>query len=66
MVGLVEETDPVRAKQVYADFNDYLLDESWNIVVATNLPRIAATARVHGLAYTVVEVMTASDAWIEA
>jgi hypothetical protein len=64
MTGFVTET--VRAKQYYSDFNDYLLDEAWNIVIATNVPRTIATAKVHGLRYNMVEMFVQSDAWLSA
>jgi peptide/nickel transport system substrate-binding protein len=66
MTGFVTETDQVRAKQYYSDFNDYLLDEAWNIVIATNVPREIATGKVHDLRYNMVEMFVQSDAWLSA
>ena len=43
------ETDPAKAKQAYAAWNDYVLDQSFIIDIATLLPRLATTARVHGV-----------------
>jgi len=58
------ETDPARAKQAYAAYTDYLLDQSFTIGVATLLPRIAMTARVQGVKYDMAYILSATEAWL--
>jgi peptide/nickel transport system substrate-binding protein len=58
------ETDPARAKQAYAAYTDYLLDQSFTIGIATLLPRVATTARVHGVKYDMAYILSATEAWL--
>ena len=58
------EIDPARAKQAYAAYTDYLLDQSFTIGVATLLPRIAMTSRVQGVKYDMTYILSATEAWL--
>ena len=58
------ETDPARAKQAYAAYTDYLLDQSFTIGIATLLPRVATTARVQGVKYDMAYILNATEAWL--
>jgi peptide/nickel transport system substrate-binding protein len=58
------ETDPARAKQAFATYSDYVLDQSFTIGLATLLPRVATTARVRGVKYDMAYVLHATEAWL--
>jgi peptide/nickel transport system substrate-binding protein len=58
------ETDPGRAKQAYAAYTDYVLDQSFTIGIATLLPRVATTARVQGVKYDMAYILSATEAWL--
>jgi len=58
------EVDPSRAKQAYAAWNDYVLDQSFTIGIATFLPRIATTSRVHGVHYDLAYILDGTEAWL--
>jgi peptide/nickel transport system substrate-binding protein len=62
--AMATEIDPTRAKQAYAAYTDYLLDQSFTIGVATLLPRIAMTARVQGVKYDMAYILSATEAWL--
>jgi peptide/nickel transport system substrate-binding protein len=56
-------TEPAGAKQAYAAYTDYLLDQSFTIGIATLLPRVATTARVQGVKYDMTYILSATEAW---
>lgn len=56
------ETDSARAKQAYAAYSDYVLDQSATIGIATLLPRVATTARVQGVKYDMAYILNATEA----
>lgn len=58
------EVDPARAKQAYAAWNDYVLDQSFAISIATFLPRMATSARVHGVHYDMAYILDGTEAWL--
>jgi peptide/nickel transport system substrate-binding protein len=62
--AMASEIDPARAKQAYAAYSDYLLDQSFTIGVATLLPRIAMTSRVQGVKYDMAYILNATEAWL--
>jgi len=62
--AMATEIDPARAKQAYAAYTDYLLDQSFTIGVATLLPRIAMTSRVQGVKYDMAYILNATEAWL--
>jgi peptide/nickel transport system substrate-binding protein len=62
--GLLKETDPARQKQVYAQWVDYILDQSWALPYANTVPRVASTARVQGLQYNMTEFLMPNGAWL--
>jgi peptide/nickel transport system substrate-binding protein len=62
--AMATETDPTRAKEAYATYSDYLLDQSFTIGVATLLPRVATTARVQGVKYDMAYILNATEAWL--
>jgi ABC-type transport system substrate-binding protein len=58
------EVDAEKAKQEYAAWNDYVLDRSFTIGIATFLPRVVTTARVHGVHYDLAYILDATEAWL--
>ena len=62
--GLLTETDPAKAKQVYARWVDYILDQSWALPYSNTVPRAATNARVQGMAYNMTEFLMANNAWL--
>ena len=51
------EVDPTKAKQAYAAWNDYILDQSFTIGIAT-------TSRVHGVHYDLAYILDGTEAWL--
>jgi hypothetical protein len=41
-----------------------VLDQSFTIRVATLLPRVATTARVHGVNHDMAYILDATEAWL--
>jgi peptide/nickel transport system substrate-binding protein len=62
--ALATETDAARAKQAYAAWSEYVLDQSFTIGVATLLPRVATTAQVRGVKYDMAYILDATEAWL--
>jgi len=62
--GLLKETDPTKQKQVYAQWVDYILDQSWALPYSNTVPRTATTARVQGLQYNMTEFLMPNEAWL--
>src|SRR4029453_17110723 len=48
---LIVESDPARAKAAYAEWSDYVLDQSFSMPVAAIYGRVATQARVNGVAF---------------
>jgi ABC-type transport system substrate-binding protein len=64
--GLLKETDPAKQKQVYAQWINFITDESWVFPWSNTVPRAAATAKVQGLTYNMTEFLMPNDAWLAA
>jgi peptide/nickel transport system substrate-binding protein len=62
--GLLKETDPAKQKQVYAQWVDFILDQSWAMPYSNTVPRTATTARVQGLQYNMTEFLMANNVWL--
>ncbi len=65
-MAMSTEADPERAKQAYAAFSDFILDESFTIGVATFAPRVMTSASVHALGYNSVYMPDPAGAWLTA
>jgi peptide/nickel transport system substrate-binding protein len=63
-MAMSTETDPARARQAYANWNDYVLDQSFTISIATLLPRVATTANVQGVKYDMAYLLDGTEAWL--
>jgi peptide/nickel transport system substrate-binding protein len=64
--ALQHEVDPAKQKQVYTTWSDYVLDQAWASTIATSLALAANSPKVHGLKYTLVEMLDYSGAWLDA
>ena len=60
------ETDPTRQKQVYATFNQTVLDLSVTMPIVTAPLAVVATARVHGIQYAMNESLETTGIWLDA
>jgi peptide/nickel transport system substrate-binding protein len=58
------EVAPAKQKELYAQFNDSLLDLSMAIFVATQVPHSVALPNVRGLEYNMALVLDATEAWL--
>jgi peptide/nickel transport system substrate-binding protein len=64
--GLLHETDAARQKQIYADWLDYIQDESWAMPWSNTAPRFANAAKVRGVRWNLADYMLTNDAWLAA
>ncbi len=62
--GLATETDPQKQKQLYSQMNDLLLDQAFNLAVASASPRLLMKSTVHGVGYTMHEGFAWTETWI--
>jgi peptide/nickel transport system substrate-binding protein len=66
VAAMSSEVDPVKRKQVYASFNDYVLDQSYNMPIASLVQLAAMTPKVHGPRYNMNEWLLFTDTWLSA
>jgi ABC-type transport system substrate-binding protein len=59
------EVDPAKQQQVYGQWRNFVLDQAFSIPIAQSLPRTVVGPRVHGLQYTMAEMLKATDAWLD-
>jgi ABC-type transport system substrate-binding protein len=65
VVAAGTEVDPARQKEIYAQLNDVVLDESF-IAILSSAPQIMLTsAKVHGLAPTYHASFSFTGAWLD-
>jgi peptide/nickel transport system substrate-binding protein len=64
--ALVHEADPARQPQVFGAWTDYVLDQSFTMVVTAAKDRVVSNPNVHGLRWNLDEMMQANDAWLDA
>ena len=62
--GLLHETEPAKQKQIYADWLDYIQDESWAMPWSNTAPRFVQSAKVHGVRWNLADYMMTNDAWL--
>jgi peptide/nickel transport system substrate-binding protein len=60
------EPDAARRKQIYAELNDFMLDEAFNITVASTRTLTPLNDRVKGYTRRVNGVATFGDVWLSA
>ena len=58
---VLAETDSAKQKTLYAQLNDYYLDQSWVIPVSQNPPHLIARSNVRGLRYDGREGLVLQD-----
>jgi ABC-type transport system substrate-binding protein len=63
--AITVEIDPAKQQQVYSQWRDFVLDQAFSIPIAQSLPRTVVSPRVHGLQYTMAEMLKATDAWLD-
>ncbi|MBV9896454.1 MAG: ABC transporter substrate-binding protein [Chloroflexi bacterium] len=64
--GLLHETDATKQKQIYADWLNYIQDESWAMPWSNTAPRFAFASKVHGVRWNLADYMMTDDAWLSA
>jgi peptide/nickel transport system substrate-binding protein len=64
--GLLHETEATKQKQIYADWMDYIQDESWAMPWSNTAPRFGHSSRVHGVRWNLADYMMTNDAWLSA
>jgi peptide/nickel transport system substrate-binding protein len=64
VAGVTSETDPAKQKQVFQQWNDFVLDQSWVFVLTSNAQRAATRPNVRGLGYTMHESLDLRGTWL--
>jgi peptide/nickel transport system substrate-binding protein len=57
------EPDAAKRKQIYSQINDVLLDQSFDIIMASNIIRATTTTNVEGIGHRRNDFFTFTDAW---
>jgi ABC-type transport system substrate-binding protein len=60
------EVDPAKQKQIYAQLNDLVLDESFVATVSSSPQIMMTTPKVHGLIPTYHASFLFTEAWLDA
>ena len=63
--AILTEVDPAKQQQAYAAWRNYFLDQQWAMVVTSKRPRVATSAKVHGIGYTRAEKLYYDETWLE-
>ena len=58
------ELDPSTRKKLYGQLDDYLLDQSFNMIFSSAPPMVAARADVQGLRFSAHETLVSEDIWL--
>jgi peptide/nickel transport system substrate-binding protein len=58
------EPDAAKRKQLYSQINDVLLDQSFDIIICSNIIRALTTDKVQGLGHRRNDFFTFTDAWL--
>src|SRR5262249_28826390 len=58
------ESDPMKQKSLYAELNDYYLDQSWVLVMMQSPEHHVARAGVQGLRYDPHLALVLPDVWL--
>jgi ABC-type transport system substrate-binding protein len=61
---MTSETDPARLQQLYAQLNDFYLEQSWVQQVVPNPEHVVAHANVHGLRYDMRPGLVLGEVWL--
>jgi peptide/nickel transport system substrate-binding protein len=60
------EADPAKQKTLYAQLNDYILDQSWAMPMATNPQVLVGTTRLKGVSVNQYGAWYFTDAWLDS
>jgi peptide/nickel transport system substrate-binding protein len=63
---VVTQSDPTRQRVLYAQLNDFYLDQCWVLPIIPNPQRVAARAAVRGLRYDAHQALVAAEVWLTA
>jgi peptide/nickel transport system substrate-binding protein len=66
VAAMSSEVDPTKRKQVYSNFNDYVLDQSYNMPIASLVQLAAMTPKLNGPRYNMNEWLLFTDTWLSA
>jgi peptide/nickel transport system substrate-binding protein len=58
------EPDPAKRKQMYSQLNDYILDQSFGMPIASTTSRVVMKSSVHGVEFRLNDVMSFANTWI--
>ncbi|HEY1293370.1 MAG TPA: ABC transporter substrate-binding protein [Chloroflexota bacterium] len=58
------EADPAKRKELYADLNDFLLDQCFSMPLASNPPIIATTSKVHAVDWNTHDQLIHEQLWL--
>ena len=58
------ESDPARRQALYAQLNDFLLDQSFSAPLASNPPIIAASSKVHDVGWNAHDQLQHDQLWM--
>jgi ABC-type transport system substrate-binding protein len=60
------ETDPAKQKQLYAQFNDLLLEDSWIAIVSPAVVSYLAAANLRSLTPNYHNSLNLTNSWVDA
>jgi ABC-type transport system substrate-binding protein len=65
--ALIHETDPTKAKQAYAAWEDYVLDQSFAMPISAAYPHAITTAKLNDVGFSVAgDWLAVNNAWFAA
>jgi len=64
VTGIAAESDAARRKQLMSQLNDYLLDQSFVMVIVPNPAKVVVRSNVKGVAYTGHESLDLTSTWL--
>jgi peptide/nickel transport system substrate-binding protein len=64
VTSIAAETDAARRKQLMSQLNDFLLDQSFVMVIVPNPAKVVVRANVNGVGFTGHESLDLTSAWL--
>jgi peptide/nickel transport system substrate-binding protein len=65
IASISSEIDPAKQKQLYSQMNDYILDQSWNMVLSNNPLSCMTRSALKGVSYTMHGGFDFTNAWLD-
>ena len=65
LAQVATEADPVKQKAVFARMNDYILDQSWAMPLATNPQMLVGNTKLKGVAVNQYAAWYFTEAWLD-